>query len=70
MQTIQACIKINERRGKTNKQTLCSDVWSCEVERSELREESSYNLQVNLLSTAWQSVRDIFFLFQGLLQVD
>ena len=59
-----------EGKKKKQKTTLCSDVWSCEVERSELREESSNNLQANLLSTAWQSVRDFFFLFQGLLQVD
>lgn len=58
------------KREREKKKTLCSDVWSCEVEHSELWEESSYNLQTNLLSTAWQSVKDIVFLFQGLLQVD
>lgn len=39
----------------------CDGVWSCEGECSELWEESSYNLQASLLSTTWQSVKDIFF---------
>ena len=64
-------LHVCENKSNERKKTLCNDVWSCEVERSELWEESSYNLQTNLLPTAWQSVKDIFFfLFQGLLQVD
>lgn len=40
---------------------IYNGVWSCEVECSELWEESSYNLQASLLSTGWQNVKDIFF---------
>lgn len=51
-------IKSDQTREKN-----CNSVWSCEVECSELWEESSYNLQASLLSTAWHSVKDIFFFF-------
>lgn len=40
---------------------MCNDVQGCEIECSEPWEESSYNLQGRLLSSAWQRVQDIFF---------